>query len=308
MTDHVPTANTDSIGISHGSPVWVDLTVPDLAEVKPFYEIIFGWEFEDYGEEFGHYHMITNGGAHVGGAMSQSGDGPGQPAAWSVYLKSNDITRSLADTAAAGGNVLVPAMPVGDLGQMGVVTTPGGEALGVWQNGTFGGFTMTRTVGSPVWFEVMSFDFDADAEYYRSVWGWEPTLLAMDSMDTGTAAGQEDSGVGEDAFESSSTSSERTEAAEAPGTRYANNRPGEAATAGLCEADPSWFPEGTPSYWRAYFIVENADETARTITSLGGSVLDGPMDTPFGRLATVADPAGATFQIAQMPEEDQARG
>jgi uncharacterized protein len=278
MTDHVPTANTDSIGISHGSPVWVDLTVPDLADVKPFYEIIFGWDFEDYGEEFGHYHMITNGGAHVGGAMSQSGDGAGQPAAWSVYLKSNDITRSLTDTAAAGGAVLVPAMPVGDLGQMGVVTTPGGEALGIWQNGTFGGFTMTRMVGSPVWFEVMSFDFDADAEYYRRVWGWEPTLLDMGSD------------------------------ADAPGTRYANNRPGEAATAGLCEAEPSWFPEGTPSYWRAYFIVENADETARTITSLGGSVLDGPMDTPFGRLATVADPAGATFQIAQMAEEEQARG
>jgi hypothetical protein len=279
MTDHVPTANTDSIGISHGSPVWVDLTVPDLEDVKPFYEIIFGWDFEDYGEEFGHYHMITNGGAHVGGAMSQSGDGPGQTAAWSVYLKSNDIAQSLADTAAAGGAVLVPAMPVGDLGQMAVVTTPGGEALGIWQNGTFGGFTMTRTVGSPVWFEVMSFDFDADAEYYRRVWGWEPTLLDMDGPDAG---------------------------GEPTRTRYANNRPGEAATAGLCEADPSWFPEGTPSYWRAYFIVEDADEAARTITSLGGSVLDGPMDTPFGRLATVADPAGATFQIAQMTEEEQA--
>ncbi|MDI3330313.1 MAG: VOC family protein [Micrococcus sp.] len=277
MTDHVPTANTDSIGIGHGSPVWIDLTVPDLEAVKPFYETLFGWDFEDYGEEFGHYHMITNGGAFVGGAMSQSGAGAGQPSAWSVYLKSNDITQSLTDTAAAGGAVLVPAMPVGDLGQMGVVTTPGGEALGIWENGTFGGFTMTRTVGSPVWFEVMSFDFDADAEYYRSVWGWNPTLLAMDA------------------------------GADSPSTRYANNRPGEAATAGLCEANPSWFPEGTPSYWRAYFIVEDADEAARTITGLGGAVLDGPMDTPFGRLATVADPAGATFQIAQMTEEEQSR-
>lgn len=281
MTDHVPTANTDSIGIGHGSPVWVDLTVPDLDAVKPFYETLFGWDFEDYGEEFGHYHMITNGGAHVGGAMSQSGDGVGLPAAWSVYLKSTDIARSLADTAAAGGSVVVPAMPVGDLGQMGVVTTPGGEALGIWQNGTFGGFTTTRTVGSPVWFEVMSFEFDVDSEYYRTVWGWEPTLLTMDGGGGG--------------------------AAESSGTRYANNWPGEAATAGLCEADPSWFPEGTPSFWRAYFIVEDADEAARTITGLGGSVLDGPMDTPFGRLASVADPAGATFQIAQMTGDEQDR-
>lgn len=287
MTDHVPTANTDSIGISHGSPVWVDLTVPELEAVAPFYTALFGWDFEDYGEEFGHYHMITSGGAHVGGAMSQAPDESGQPAAWSVYLKSEDITRSLTETAEAGGAVLVPAMPVGDLGQMGVVTTPGGEVLGVWQNGTFGGFMMTRRVGSPVWFEVMSFGFDADAEYYRTVWGWEPTVLDM-----GSDAGTGDSGSGDSADE-------------APGTRYANNRPGQAATAGLCEADPSWFPEGTPSYWRAYFIVEDADEAARTVTGHGGSVLDGPMDTPFGRIATVADPAGASFQIVQMPEEDR---
>ncbi|QCU79116.1 VOC family protein [Citricoccus sp. SGAir0253] len=277
MTDHLPTANTDELGIRHGSPVWIDLTVPDLAAVIPFYEALFGWDFEDYGEPFGHYHMITNGGAHVGGAMAQGPDSTGQ-AAWSVYLKSEDIDRSLAETAAAGGTVLVPAMPVGDLGRMGVVTTPGGEALGVWQNGTFGGFTLTRTVGSPVWFEVMSLAFDADAEYYRRVWGWEPTLLPMEDAPEGTEP-----------------------------TRYANDRPGEGATAGLCEADPAWFPEGTPSYWRAYFIVQDADEAARTVGRLGGSVLDGPMDTPFGRIATVADPAGATFQLVQMQAEDYGR-
>jgi uncharacterized protein len=37
------------------------------------------------------------------------------------------------------------------------------------------------------------------------------------------------------------------------------------------------------------------------ITSLGGSVIMGPDDTPFGRLAQAADPTGAVFKIIQQP-------
>lgn len=260
--------------ITPGSPVWVDLGVPDLQAVRGFYETLFGWEFEDMGPDFAHYHMVTNGGAPVGGAMGQLESEAEQPAAWTVYLKTEDIERSLTDTAAAGGNVIVPAMPMPGLGSMGIVTTPGGEGLGLWQAGGFEGFALNGTVGAPVWFEVMSFDFAADAEYYRTVWGWEPTPLS----DGGEEAGGED-------------------------VDYANNHPGEAATAGLCAAPREWFPEGTPSFWRAYFTVEDADAAAEQVRQLGGTVLDGPLDTPFGRLATVADPAGATFQIAQLPAQ-----
>ena len=48
-----------------------------------------------------------------------------------------------------------------------------------------------------------------------------------------------------------------------------------------------------------YFGVEDVDAALSTVTRLGGTVLDGPMDSPFGRLATVADPQGASFQIIQ---------
>ena len=34
----------------------------------------------------------------------------------------------------------------------------------------------------------------------------------------------------------------------------------------------------------------------------GGTVLDGPSNSPFGRVATIADPEGATFQISAMSE------
>ena len=38
------------------------------------------------------------------------------------------------------------------------------------------------------------------------------------------------------------------------------------------------------------------------LKELGGTVLDGPEDSPFGRLATVQDPQGASFQIIQIQE------
>lgn len=264
---------TETTASAPGSPVWVDLGVPDLAAVQGFYTALFGWQFEDMGPGYGNYHMITHHGAHVGGAMSMPEDEQDQPAAWTVYLKTEDIERSLTDTAAAGGNVIVPAMLMPGLGSLGIVITPGGEGLGLWQSDGFDGFVLGGTIGAPVWFEVMSFDYDADAEYYGTVWGWELTPVTDDGQD----------------------------AAEDEQMVYANNRPGKAATAGLCQAPRAWFPEGTSSFWRAYLSVEATDAAAGLIRAQGGTVLDGPVDTPFGRLASVADPAGATFQIVQLP-------
>ncbi|MGM7669641.1 VOC family protein [Microbacterium sp. A93] len=171
MAENNPDSQTTSTPITAGSPVWVDLGVPDLRAVQGFYETLFGWEFENMGPDYGNYHMITNGGAHVGGAMSMQDDYPDQGSAWTIYLKSDDIEKTLTDTAAAGGNVVVPAMPMPGLGSMGIVTTPGGESVGLWQSDGFEGFVLDGAAGAPVWFEVMSFDFAADAEYYRSVWG-----------------------------------------------------------------------------------------------------------------------------------------
>lgn len=40
-----------------------------------------------------------------------------------------------------------------------------------------------------------------------------------------------------------------------------------------------------------------------TVEELGGTVMHAGADTPFGRLATVADPQGAGFQILEIPAE-----
>src|SRR5436305_178604 len=56
--------------------------------------------------------------------------------------------------------------------------------------------------------------------------------------------------------------------------------------------------EGTPRVpaWTTHVAVESADRTAELVSSAGGSILAGPFDaSPAGRMAVLADPAGAVF-------------
>jgi len=53
-----------------GTPSWVDLTTPDLDGSLAFYGGLFGWEFEDAGEEAGHYNMAHVRGKRVGVTIS----------------------------------------------------------------------------------------------------------------------------------------------------------------------------------------------------------------------------------------------
>ena len=104
------------------------------------------------------------------------------PNAWSVYLESNSAEDTVAMAEANGGSVIVDAMPVGDLGQMAVITDPGGAAVGIWQPGEHSGFAVRGEVDAPGWFEVLSNDYDATVLFYENVFGWV-THTMSDSPD-----------------------------------------------------------------------------------------------------------------------------
>jgi predicted enzyme related to lactoylglutathione lyase len=54
-----------------------------------------------------------------------------------------------------------------------------------------------------------------------------------------------------------------------------------------------------PSSWEIYFQVEDADAKVAETVELGGTVEDEPHDTPYGRLAALADPTGTRFKLLQ---------
>lgn len=257
-----------------GSPCWIDLTSHDVEGAKTFYGALFDWQFHDTGDEYGNYHLVTRGAATVAGlmkAMHPDGTVPDpaeQPTMWSVYLSTKDAEATAQAVTAAGGTVLFPPMEVPSLGKMSFATDPAGAAIGFWEPMPFVGFDLPLEAGTPVWFESMTLDYPAAQAFYRDVFGWEN--VPMEGSDEDGTSGS--------------------------GFRYCTNGSGDDATAGLCDGT-GMIPEGAPSYWRLYIGVRDCDAAAAQVAELGGRVLDGPMDSPFGRFATIADPSGGILQI-----------
>lgn len=245
-----------------GSPIWLELFTSNAEQSQAFYTALFGWSSQQMGPDFGNYINFAQNGERVAGGMHNGGES-GQPDGWSVYLQTDDAERTAADAATHGGGVIVPVMPVMDLGVMAVMTDASHAAIGAWQPGTHTGYITHGEPGAPAWFELMTRDFDGAMDFYRDVFKWQTHVMS----DT-------------DEF------------------RYATLGDGASAAAGIMDAS-GFLPDGVPSHWVVYFEVADTDAACAKIIELGGSVLDAPQDTPFGRNATVADSTGAMFKLTR---------
>jgi predicted enzyme related to lactoylglutathione lyase len=227
-----------------------------------FYGELFGWEAQEPSPEFGGYFMFHRQGVPVAGGMGDMGDMAAENV-WKIYLASDDIDKSVQAAEAEGAQIAVPAAPVADLGMQAVTVDPTGAVVGIWQPGTFPGFTVLNEHGAPAWFELHTGDYDAAVSFYRSVFHWDTTTLS----DT-------------DDF------------------RYATMRVAgsEGELAGIMDASRS-LADGVPSHWSVVFEVDDTDAAVSLVTSLGGGVVSEPADSPYGRLATVTEPAGAPFTL-----------
>ncbi len=250
-----------------GSPCWVDLWTSDIDGSRAFYGGLFGWETGDPDPEFGGYFIFTRQGVDIAGGMGDMGEGMKANDTWKVYLSTDDITKTTEAARVAGAEILAPAMPVGDLGVQTVLVDPTGANLGAWEAGTFPGFTVLGEHGAPSWFELHTRRYTAALDFYRDVFHWEITTVG-DS----------------DEF--------RYSTMQDPGS--------DEPLAGIMDAS-SFLPEGTPPYWTVYWEVDDVDASLTTVQVLGGSVVQAAEDTPYGRMATVADPAGAVFRLRTGP-------
>ena len=235
-----------------GRPIWIELYTADTDAAKTFYSGLFGWTVQESGPEFGSYVIFLRDGAPVAGLMRNTEEAPD---AWSVYLESYNAEDTVAMAVANGGQVLLDAMAVGDLGQMAVILDPAGAAVGIWQPGEHQGFAARGEVNAPGWFEVLSNDYDAAIAFYENVFGWDTHPMS-----------------------------------DSPDLRYTTLGKDEHALAGIMAADG-------PSHWSAYLMVGDTDDVVARAVGLGGSQVDAAEDTPYGRLATIADPGGVPFKV-----------
>jgi hypothetical protein len=114
--------------------------------------------------------------------------------------------------------------------------------------------------GAPVWIDLEAPSVGKAAAYYRAVLGWEFQDLGPEAMHYHICR-----------------SGGRSVAAIGPG------------------------PEGSATgAWKLFFHTPDAEATTKAVEQAGGSVLLPPGDVgPMGRMAVLADPAGARFALWQ---------
>jgi predicted enzyme related to lactoylglutathione lyase len=250
-----------------GSPSWTDLWTSDTEGSRKFYGELFGWEASEPDPAFGGYFMFNLNGVPVAGAMGDMGDMHANNT-WKTYLDTPDIAKAVQIAEAAGAKIIVPPTPVAELGTQCVVIDPTGAEVGAWQAGTFPGFTVLNEHGAPSWFELHTRDHAAAVDFYRSVFQWDTSTIA-DTDEFRYTVMRDPSGDGE--------------------------------LAGIMDAS-GFLPEGSPSQWSVYWEVDDVNASVDKVKALGGSVVMDPEDTPYGRLASVADSAGAPFKLRTPPK------
>lgn len=247
-------------GFDHGVPSWVDLTTTDAEAAKNFYGKLFGWEWEASDmPQGGTYWTATLGGRRTAGLSAQQPAmaNQGIPSTWNTYINVDSVDDTTAKAVAAGGEVIMPPVDIGDTGRMSVVKDPAGAAIGMWQAGTHKGAGIVNEPGAIIWNEVYAPDTDAIVAFYHEVFGWETGTIPMGD-----------------------------------GASYTTFKVGGADIGGT--APPSM---GQAPHWQVWFGTADPDATAARAAELGAKVLVPPTDSAIGKFAFLLDPTGAAFSV-----------
>jgi hypothetical protein len=189
---------------------------------------------------------------------------PDFPPAWLSYVNVDSADTTIAKVKANGGAVFVEPMDVMEAGRMAVFADPAGAVLGLWQPGAHTGAQLVNEPGTWCWSELITTDIDGAKAFYGAVFGWGAQEQGPDGAPT-----------------------------------YTEWKIGERSLGGMMPKTPE-MPAEMPPNWGVYFAVDEADAAAAKAQELGGSLFMGPMDIEPGRMAVLADPIGAVFNILEL--------
>ena len=250
-------------GYEHGVPCWVDTWQPDADAAAGFYADVLGWEVAAGPE----YSMARLRGRDVAGLASPAPDNVAVQ--WTTYVWVDDADDAAARARDAGGSVLVEPFDALDGGRIAIVADPGGAALGVWQPGEHKGAQLVNEPGAWAMSQVLTDQTEAAKSFYAAVFGWE-------TMDFG----------------------EGIALWRLPG--FVGGEPEQPVPRDVVAVMGPLQDENVPSRWTVDFWVDDVDAAVERASAGGATVLAPPFDSPVGRSAVLADPAGAAFSISKV--------
>lgn len=235
---------------------------PDLEAAKRFYGELLGWTFGDSAADFGHYTQAYVDGKTVAGVLPRI-PGMDGAAAWNLYFASPDARVTAAKIVDNGGTLAMEPMDVADVGTMVTAEDPGGVSFSVWQAGTHPGFEVTGEPGAYAWADLCTREVAETDAFFPSVFPFKVQRIEAEGVDF-----------------------------------HLWDVGGDPVIGRLRMTDE--FPPGTPPFINVHFTVADVDTAVATVERLGGASVYGPMDSPFGRFATVRDQQGAMFSVIDL--------
>lgn len=297
-----------------GTFSWAELASTDAAAAKDFYGKLFGWSYDDVDTGNGTYTLAAIDGAVTAGLMQADG-----PARWNSYISVDDLDAATKKAEEAGATVHASPMDVGDAGRMSVIQDPSGGVVSLWQAGERAGADVVNVHGALTWNDLMTYDVGEASEFYCEVFGWEVAEVGgvddtgedddadgggkihVDPNDATSApgAGEDEPGDGDPDDHLDADEDESDE----PGSQTTRGddqrlviRNGERMNGGMATI-PRSAGETVPPHWLPYFAVDSIEAALTCVRDGGGEVMAGPIDFPAGKMAVVADPAGAVLGL-----------
>ncbi len=266
-------ATTSAQTIPHGRFVWYDLMTSDPDAAQQFYTRIAGWGTQPWGDP-GSYTMWTNGGAPLGGTVRLPDEliAQGIPPHWLAYVCVRNVDETIREAEKLGGKAMHQPEDIPSVGRFAVLADPQGAALAIFTPAEEPpGHAGEPRLGEFSWHELMTTDYVAAFDFYKTLFGWEKISdFDMGEMGMYHMFGQHvtvDGGL--------------------HGFPYG----------GMFNKTPDM---PMPPNWMCYIQVSNVDETVALVKELGGQILNGPMEVPGGdMIAQCLDPQGAAFAVHQ---------
>ncbi|HTE48137.1 MAG TPA: VOC family protein [Gemmatimonadaceae bacterium] len=247
---------------AHGRFAWHDLNTSNPVGALAFYPPITSWTSQPM-EDAADYTLWVNGGTPVGGVtpLSPALQAQGIPPHWLSYVSVYDVDESVRQVKALGGTVRMGPTEVPTVGAWAVIGDPQGATLGLFEpEGAPPVQPGQPRRGEFSWHELMTTDYKAAFEFYRALLKWEK----INEFDMGPM-----------------------------GMYFLYGQNGQ-TYGGMFNRSA----EMPPPNWLAYVRVDDVKAAAETVTKLGGTIMNGPMEVPGGDwIAQCMDGQGTPFAL-----------
>ena len=251
-----------------GKMIWADLATPDLAAAKRFYSGLFGWTFRDVRLHKTDYAVALLGGRPVAGLFQRPVPSGEHRPAWLAFIAVGDVDALKRTALEHGAKVVHEPRTFAARGRQATFTDPEGAAFAVLASSSGDPGDFLAAPGDWIWSSLLSGDPGTEAAFYQALFGYDVFDLPAD-----------------DGLEHEILS-----------------------TNDYARASVNHFPKDSSrrrTHWINYVRVVDAADAAAKAVALGGRVLAEPhVDRHGGRVALVADPAGALVGLMEWSEAD----